>query len=238
MQFGVALRALAASGVAAALPPLADWLAAAAGWARGAGALGVLALAAAYALAALLALPLSPLALVAGLLYGPLWGLAVAWPSTLGGATLAFLAGRYVFRAAAMRLASRWPPFAAVNEAVRENGLRLVFLIRLSPVLPGNLLNYAFGASRVRRRDFVGGTALGIVPVTALYAYLGSLATGVADLSSGRASDAGTAGRVLYWAGLLVTALAVLLVTRAARRVLARTLAGRTKGRAPGREPG
>ena len=219
--------------LALALLPVGERVAAGVEWAREAGAAGALAFAAAYVLAPVLVLPAWPITVAVGFVHGPALGLLLASPPSVIGAALAFVAGRRLLRERiARRLAGR-PRFAAVDEAIGEAGFRLVLLLRLSPLFPYNLLNYALAVTRVRLRDFVAASFLGMLPVTALWLYVGSLAGSVGELAAGRLPEAGAAGRAAYWVGLAATTAAAAVVTRAARRALERSLAGPEGGSAP-----
>jgi uncharacterized membrane protein YdjX (TVP38/TMEM64 family) len=95
----------------------------------------------------------------------------------------------------------------------------MVLLTRLSPVFPFNLLNYAYGLTRVRFVDYVLGSLIGMLPGTVMYVYLGSLITSITELASGKTSG-GPAQQVFYFAGLAVTIAVTLYVTRVARGAL------------------
>lgn len=215
-----------AAALALLILPVRERLTAGVEWARQAGPAGALAFAAAYAVAPVLVLPGWPITVAVGFVYGPATGLLLAAPASALGATLAFLTGRRIFRRwIARRLAAR-PRFAAVDEAIGANGFRVVLLLRLSPLFPYNLLNYALAVTRVRGRDFAVASFLGMVPITALWLYVGSLVGSVEDLAAGRLPAAGAAGLAAYWVGLAATIAAATVVTRAARRALDRSLAG------------
>jgi uncharacterized membrane protein YdjX (TVP38/TMEM64 family) len=94
-----------------------------------------------------------------------------------------------------------------------------VFLTRLSPVLPFNLLNYAFGLTAVPLRTYVLASWIGMLPGTIMYVYLGSAAKSVADLLSGK-TPRSTGEPILFVLGLAATVAATVLVTRRARRAL------------------
>jgi uncharacterized membrane protein YdjX (TVP38/TMEM64 family) len=114
---------------------------------------------------------------------------------------------------------SRDPRFAAIDAAIEHQGLKVVLLLRLSPVFPFSVLNYALGLTGVRLRDYVLGSFLGMLPGTILYVYLGSLVTTAAALGGGGGPS--TSGqRALYWAGLGATLIVTVLMTRLARRAL------------------
>ena len=204
---------------------LSDALAALVAYVRGAGAIGIVLFAAAYVVSAVALLPGAVLTLAAGFVYGPVLGLAIVSPVSVVAATCAFLLGRTVARDWIGRRVVHQPRFAAVDEAVGRQGFKIVALLRLSPLFPFNLLNYALGLTRVRLRDYVLASWLGMLPGTALYVYLGSLVTNVGELLSGRATGSQpVAARWLYWAGLAATVAVAVLVTRTARQALAQAL--------------
>jgi uncharacterized membrane protein YdjX (TVP38/TMEM64 family) len=208
--------------------PVDRWALALVGWIQGAGAGGAAAFAVAYVLATVLLLPGSILTLGAGFAYGPALGLLLVSPVSVLAATAAFWVGRSFARGWVSRKVAGDPRFAAIDEAVGQNGFKIVFLLRLSPLLPFNLLNFALGLTRVRLRDYALASFLGMLPGTLLYVYLGSLVTSASELAAGRPGDAGGWGRALYVLGLVATVAATVLITRIARRALARALDRRT----------
>jgi pyruvate/2-oxoglutarate dehydrogenase complex dihydrolipoamide dehydrogenase (E3) component/uncharacterized membrane protein YdjX (TVP38/TMEM64 family) len=199
--------------------PVDRWLLAFVTWVREAGASGAAVFVAAYVAACVLFLPGSILTLGAGFAYGVAAGTPLVWVAANLGAALAFVLGRTVARDAIAARVTRNPRFAAIDRAVGEQGLRIVLLTRLSPVFPFNLLNYAFGVTRVSFRDYVLGSLIGMLPGTVMYVYLGSLVTSLAELSSGRGG--GAAQQAFYFMGLAATVGVTVYVTRVARRALA-----------------
>src|SRR5207245_10520288 len=69
---------------------------------------------------------------------------------------------------------SKDPRFRALDQAVAEQGFRIVLLMRLSPLFPFILLNYALSLTRVRFRTYVLASALGMLPNIALWSYIGA----------------------------------------------------------------
>lgn len=203
--------------------PLGSWAARLAEGARDTGAVGVALFFVAYVVSTVAVLPGSILTLAAGFAYGPVWGLALASPSSVAGATCAFLLGRTLLRGWAERKVGQSAKVRAIDTAVEREGFKIVLMLRLSPLIPFNLLNYALSLSRVGLGTYVLASFIGMLPATALYVYLGSLATAAAELSS--ASEGGGSARtLLYVAGLVATLAVVVIATRAARRVLASEL--------------
>ncbi len=207
--------------------PVAAWTTRLAEQARGTGAVGVVVFVAAYVVSTVALLPGSILTLAAGFVYGPVWGLAVASPASVAGATCAFLLGRTLLRDWAAKKVRNSPRARAIDAATEHEGFKLVLLLRLSPLFPFNLLNYVLSLTRVRTGTYVLASFLGMLPGTAMYVYLGSLAPAAAEFSS--ASRGGGATRTtLYVVGLVATAAVVVIGTRAARRALDAQLDGRS----------
>jgi uncharacterized membrane protein YdjX (TVP38/TMEM64 family) len=188
-------------------------------WIGGLGSTAPLVFVPSYVVACVLFIPASILTLSAGFLFGVVRGsIYVSVAATLG-ATVAFLIGRYAARQwVAARLAS-YPKFAAVDEAVVHEGWKIVALTRLSPLFPFNLLNYAFGLTSVRVRDYVVASWAGTLPGTIVYVYLGSLTGDLTRTATGE-SQRSIAEWALYALGLLATIAVAVYVTRVSTRAL------------------
>ncbi|MBX7165453.1 MAG: TVP38/TMEM64 family protein [Pirellulales bacterium] len=184
---------------------------------------GVVLMAGIYIPACILFLPGSLLTLGAGAAFGVGWGtVAVSIGSTLG-ATCAFLTGRTLARRWVEGRVAGSPRFQAIDEAVARQGFKIVLLTRLSPVFPFNVLNYALGLTRVRLRDYVLASWIGMLPGTLMYVYLGSAARSFAELLQGHRPRS-TAEYLLFVLGLIVTVLLTVVVTRIARKALAQDM--------------
>ncbi|MHC5019489.1 MAG: TVP38/TMEM64 family protein [Planctomycetota bacterium] len=220
---GILVAVLVAAGILAAWfrfdQTLVVWLEALrdAGWA------GVVGFVALYIAATVLSIPGSLLTLAAGLLYGPWLGTAIVSPASVTGATIAFALGRTVARDWVKARVAKYPLLSAIDAAIGRRPFFLTLLLRLSPAIPFNALNYGLGVTAVSWRHYVLGSFLGMLPGTFLYVYLGSLAGSVAEISAGAALP--TTGKIAVWTvGGIVTLLSVVVVTRAARRELHRSL--------------
>lgn len=190
-----------------------------AAWVKSLGVWGPLAFIVGYGIAAVLLVPAVLLTLSAGALWGFRLGVIyVALGATLG-ATLGFLTARYLVRRFVEAYVHRHSRLLAVDRAVEAEGARLVFLLRLSPIVPFVLLNYILGISRVRFRDYMLGLS-GMLPAIAVYVYAGKVAGDLATLLSGAATPRGSAYYWLLTLGLVATALATFLITRAAARAV------------------
>ncbi|MEW5305301.1 MAG: hypothetical protein WDW38_005658 [Sanguina aurantia] len=171
-----------------------------------------------YALATVFLFPASILTLAAGALFGPLQGTAVVSIASTTGAALAFLVSRYLAAPLVRTRLEGYPKVQAVLEGVSQQGLRIVFLLRLSPLFPFNILNYALGLTTVGFWSYVFASWLGMLPGTFAYVYLGGVGKAAADAASGGAFD--TSRTVLYVVGAIATLLATKLISNAASKAL------------------
>ncbi len=128
-----------------------------------------------YAAATLAPVPKNVFSVAAGLLFGLVEGTAVVLLAALLGALAAFALGRALGREAVERMTGGRA--ARVDALLGRHGLLAVLGVRLVPVLPFTAINYAAGLTAVRLRDYVLGTALGIVPGTVAYVALGAYGT-------------------------------------------------------------
>ena len=199
--------------------PVQDWVQAFSAWIGALGVWGVLIYAAVYAGALVVLLPAAPFTVGAGLIYG-LWGFPVALLSATLGASLAFLVSRHLVRGRVARLIAGRPGLRAIDRALGEEGWRVVALLRLSPLVPFNLQNYACGASSIGFWPYVAATGAGIAPGCLLYVYLGM--AGRAASSGAASGGTGPVRWALLGLGLAATVAVTLLVGRRARAVLAR----------------
>lgn len=190
-------------------------------WVAGLGPAGVAAFVAIYILACVFMLPGSVLTLGAGAVFGVVKGSAIVSVASTLGATAAFLVGRYLARDRVATMIAGNERFRAIDEAVGREGWKIVGLTRLSPVFPFNLLNYAYGITKVRLRDYFLASWIGMLPGTVMYVYLGSLAGSLASLGQ-QGGGRTPAQWALYGVGLLATVAVTLFVTRIARAALAK----------------
>jgi uncharacterized membrane protein YdjX (TVP38/TMEM64 family) len=220
---GITLLA-AAIGAMLLLLPVKSYLYEFLEWVRHMGPWGPLLVAAVYILGTVLLVPGSLLGIGAGFVLGVVQGtITVSIASTLG-ASAAFLLGRTLAREWVQERIARNPKFRAIDEAVRRQGFKIVFLLRLSPLFPFEILNYGLGLTDISFRDYVLASWIGMLPGTVMYVYLGSTLESLADLAVGR-PHGGVGEKVLFGLGLATTIAVTVLVTRLARRALKDTIA-------------
>jgi uncharacterized membrane protein YdjX (TVP38/TMEM64 family) len=211
------------------LLPVSEWVIALTRWVRASGLVGVAVFVATYVVATVALAPGAILTLTAGFVWGPFWGTLIVLPTATLAAVSAFTVGRFMARDWVARKVAGNARFAALDRAVGAEGFRIVLLLRLSPIFPFNLLNYALGLTDVRLTSYALASLVGMLPGTAMYVYLGSLVTSASELTA--PTDEGSAARsILYWAGLVATLVVTLLVTRIARRELKKSVPDAREG--------
>ena len=161
-----------------------------------------------FALGTILFVPGAIFGLAGGALFGPLWGTALNLAGATLGATAAFLIARY--------LAADWVRRKAggrldrLMAGVEAEGWRFVAFVRLVPLFPFNLTNYAFGLTRISLQHYVLASVVCMVPGTLAYTWLGH---------AGREAAAGDTAAIRY--GLIALALlaAIAFLPRLVRRL-------------------
>jgi uncharacterized membrane protein YdjX (TVP38/TMEM64 family) len=213
----VVILIVVALSILSAILPVKDWIRTFIGWVQQLGPLGVLVFILAYALATVLFLPGWIFTVSAGLIYGVFVGTLVALTGAIIGATLGFLIARYLLRRNIEELTRKNPRFRAIDEAIGKNGWKIVGLLRLSPLIPFNLSNYFYGITSISFGAYVAVSAIGMIPGTLLYAYLGAI--GQAGVSGG-ASHHSKWQYVFLGVGLIATIAVTILVSRIATSAL------------------
>ncbi|MEM8748937.1 MAG: TVP38/TMEM64 family protein [Pseudomonadota bacterium] len=193
--------------------PLQEWISAFQNFVVGYGAIGWVLFIVVYALTSFLLIPGSLLTLAAG----AIWGFG-GFPLVIIGATLgssmSFLAARYMFHDRVQDRVAQYPKFKAVNDAIGDEGWKVVGLLRLSPALPFSLQNWFLGITPVAFWPAQIATFFGIMPGTLLYVLLGS-AGGQAG-----SGDMSIAKWVVLGVGILATLVVTVVVTKKARAKL------------------
>lgn len=188
-------------------------------WVDGLGAWGPAAFVVGYAVAVVCFVPGSVLTLAAGAIFGLVEGTLVVLVGATSGSIAAFVVSRYAARDAVARRLEGNRRFAAIDRAIESEGRKIVFLLRLSPIFPFSLLNYALGLTRVRLADYAVAS-VGMLPGTLLYVYSGKVAGEVAALAGNADVRHGAGYYAIIGIGFVATVVVTLLVTRVARRAL------------------
>ena len=185
-----------------------------------------------YAGLEVLAVPAIPLTMTAGVVFGVVPGTAVVSAAATAAATASFLIARYAARERVQAYAAKSPRFAAVDRAIGRDGLRVVTLLRLSPLLPLAASSYLYGLTSVELGPYVLGSWLGMLPGTVAYVAAGSYGrallgvggeAGGAGGEGAAAAASGAMGPVQPWQvalGLALSAASLAYVGRLATKAL------------------
>ncbi|MBD2292893.1 TVP38/TMEM64 family protein [Anabaena sphaerica FACHB-251] len=195
-------------------------------WVQNLGIWGPIAFIFIYNLATLLFIPGSLLTLKGGCLFGIFWGSIYVLIAAMLGAVLAFIIGRYFSRDWICQQLEKHPTFKAIDQAVAQEGWKIVLLTRLSPLFPFNLLNYAFGVTNVSIKDYILGS-FGIIPGTVMYVYIGSLTTNLAMISAPNQPtnpESKIWQLVLQIVGLMATIIVSIYITQIAQKFLKKSV--------------
>ena len=188
-------------------------------WINSLGSLGGIVFIGIYIIATLAFLPAAILTLGAGVIFGVIWGSLYVFVGATLGAIAAFLVGRYLARGWVKEKISSYKKFTNIDKAVSKEGLKIVFLIRLSPLFPFNLLNYALGLTNVSLKDY-SLASFGMIPGTIMYVYLGYLAGDLALIGNKNQPD----NMIFHWLiqiiGLISTIAVTVYVTKIAKKSL------------------
>ena len=173
----------------------------------------------AYIAATLVLIPSTALTLAAGYLFGPGFGtLLVSLAATLG-ASLAFVISRYLAQPYAKAKLQAYPKLESIEEQISAEGIKLVFLLRLAPLVPFTVLNYALGVTDVSFGSYVAATWLGKLPGVFSQVYLGSTGRSIdAAANSSRGFD--RVSLVLNAVGVVASVLVTKLLADKASAVL------------------
>lgn len=193
--------------------PIAQWTESLRSWVKSLGVLGILTFAAIHLVATVLLVPGAALTIAAGVVYG-FWAFPLVVATATVSASLAFLIGRYIARDSVKALVRKKPVYRAIDDAITEDGWKIVGLVRLSPLVPFGLQNYLFGTTEVTFAGYAAATFFGIMPGTLVYVWLGTLGGATNEHKTGPGEWA------LLGLGFAATVVVSILVGRKAQQKL------------------
>lgn len=142
-------------------------------WVAGFGKIAPLVYIGLYLVSTVFFLPGSPVTVLAGFVFGPLWGVFYASVASIISVSVAFLIARYVARDLVEGWVKDNAQFRKIDEQVEEQGWRILMFTRLVPIFPFNLQNYAYGLTSIRFSTYVLVSAIFMLPGTAVFVQLG-----------------------------------------------------------------
>jgi uncharacterized membrane protein YdjX (TVP38/TMEM64 family) len=216
----IVLGAMLALVVLGRVLPVAAWFESLNAWVRGQGWWAPFVFGAVYVAATVLFLPGSVLTLAAGAIFGVVRGTIIVSIASTTGAALSFLIARYVLREWVTRRLATNARFTAIDHAIGREGAKIVLLLRLSPVVPFNALNYLLGLTAVRFLTATLASWIGMLPATVVFVYLGSAGRAGLAAASGASGETDWLKLFVYGAGFVATLAVSVIVARIARRAL------------------
>lgn len=142
-------------------------------WVASFGAIAPLVYIGLYLVSTVFFLPGTPVTVLSGFVFGPLWGVLYASIASIISVSAAFLIARYVARDLVENWVKGNAQFQRIDEQVEKQGWRIVMLTRLVPIFPFNLQNYAYGLTSIRFTTYVLVSAIFMLPGTAVLVQLG-----------------------------------------------------------------
>ena len=159
------------------------------------------------------------LMMLGGLVFGLWLGLIYTMLGIVGGAVAAFFVSRTLVRNWVERRIAGNVHLLALDDALEDQAFTIVALTRIALVFPFNVLNYAYGVTRVKTRIYAAGTAVGMLPIVGFYVYLGTLTRDISQI----VTEGAQVGAGAWWAGALAL-VAIVSVVFVVRRALNRAL--------------
>lgn len=148
----------------------------------------------------------------------------MVWVGATIGQTISFPLGRFLFRDWIAGRTSKWKTWQAVEVAIQQEAWKIVFLLRLAPLVPYSALNYALGLTSVGFWPYAITSAIGIIPGTFLYTYFGSLATDITSIVRGEGGPDTTTTIITAVVSGVVIIVVLVIITYYAKRALRQSL--------------
>lgn len=161
-------------------------------------------------------------------LKGTLIATVVVFIGASVGGTIAFLIARFVLQDTAKAMTTKYRIFRAIDSAIETNGLKIVVLLRLSPAIPFNVLNYLLGTTSISLRNYTIA-CVGLLPGTMAFCFIGSSLQGLAGTAGGNDgededSNSKTVRLVIIIVGVIASVIAIVMITIYAKRELNKAL--------------
>jgi uncharacterized membrane protein YdjX (TVP38/TMEM64 family) len=174
-----------------------------------------------YIVAAVVLAPAFFLTVAAGAMFGVWRGSVVVFVGASLGASAVYALASPLAGSTLMQRVTRDPRVAAIKGAITAEAVWITFLLRLSPLIPYNILNYALVLSGVSYRDFALGF-FGMIPAILMYTYYGKVVGDVAALAAGVAPPRGPEYYAMVIVGLIAVIISTTMIAKAAKRAIDR----------------
>jgi len=203
-----------------------SWLSNLVEWIENYGWWGIILFILLHLIGSIIAIPAFVMAFAGGFIFGLGRGIIIVSISSTMGATAAFLVARYLVRDWIIRIMEKHPRYKIIDEAIAREGWQIIGLIRLSPIIPYNILHFVFGITSVKLLHYIIASWIGMLPMTFMYVYAGSLASSLTQVGESKYLIYSSESWIFYILGFLITLTATIYVSAVVRRALKKKLDG------------
>lgn len=157
----------------------------------------------------------------AGFVFGFWRGLLAVWIGGAVGQALAFLLARYLLRDwVESFIQHKWKKWKYIDAALENDGWKLVLIMRLSPIIPYNLLNIAMATTSIHFLSFTIVSAIGIIFECGIFCYIGTIADSITSIVSGQAGQPKAIQWVLLGLSIMMGVIGAIFVSIMVRRAI------------------
>jgi Uncharacterized conserved protein len=117
-------------------------------------------------------IPSWALSMTGGIIFGSIKGFALSMFGFFLSGSLAFFLSRILGKSFVDNILQG--KILKIDDSIEKNGLKIMFLLRLPPILPFDIVSYAAGLTKVKYKDFIIGSLLGVIPETIGYCFMGN----------------------------------------------------------------
>jgi uncharacterized membrane protein YdjX (TVP38/TMEM64 family) len=132
-----------------------------------------------YIAATVLFIPGSILTITGGFIFGAVEGTIYTVIGATIGATIAFFFARLIGGSFIENIEKKFTKLKDYDKGIEKNGIQIMLFLRLIPLFPFAALNYAMGLTKIKARDYIFASFIGMIPGTFVYSYIGATATDI-----------------------------------------------------------
>ncbi|KAN0035097.1 hypothetical protein ACTA71_004353 [Dictyostelium dimigraforme] len=125
--------------------------------------------------------------IIGGMIFGLRFGILFVWSASLLGGLVAFFLGRYVLRKRISKRIEKNRKLVAVDQAIGQEGWKIVLLLRLTPIVPESILNYTLSVTKVNFWHYLICSGIGMIPGCSFFVYVGSTLTSLSEVGNDNA---------------------------------------------------
>ena len=154
---------------------------------------------------------------ISNLFVAVVFGTIVIWTCATLGSLCAMLIGRYVLVETIRPCVVKTKYFRGIDIAIQEEGFKFMFLLRLSPVIPFNVLNYVMSITSIKLMDFLKG-GIGMFPTDMMYVYIGTSLKSITDIEDGEETSSNGVSKLFFIVGAFVGVYAVYTIAKHSKK--------------------